>query len=109
MFPADLPLMAFRQVSRFVLNQDRDWGRFSLAAWEIVGFGLGKGFPNAAYLADAAPLAASQTPLSTDLLNKLATADEAQLTALSPELEALLATLGPLLLKWLLKKLGISV
>lgn len=94
------------------MNQDRDWGRFALAAWEIVGFGLGKAFPTAAYMADAsAPpdLAGQAAVIPPDMMQKLASADDATLATMSPELEALLATLGPLLFKWIMKKLGITV
>jgi hypothetical protein len=98
-------LQAFRQVARFVSGQDRDWGRMSLATWELVGFGLGKAFPNAAYLADSGP---PLTQLPPDFIQKLTEADtDEKLKALSPEVELLIERFGPLLFKWLLKQLGL--
>lgn len=77
----------------------------SLATWELVGFGLGKGFPNAAYLADSSP---PMMQLPADFVTKLTEADtDEKLAALSPELELLIEKFGPLLFKWLLKKLGL--
>lgn len=108
MFPTTLPLAAFQALAKFFVSTTKDWGAFSLAVWQLVGFGLGKAFPNAALLTGAAPeLHEIAAAIPADTMSKLVTADEAQLAAMSPELEALLATLGPMLLKWALKKLGI--
>jgi hypothetical protein len=104
-FPSEFPVQAMRQVARFVTGQDKDYGRISLAGWELIGYGLGKGFPGAAYLADAPPPAA----LSTDLCEKIVAANDEQLKAMAPELELLIQTVGPLLFKWLMRKLNVTI
>lgn len=43
-FPTELPIGALRQLGLFVTRKDADLGRASLAAWQLVGFGLNKYF-----------------------------------------------------------------
>ena len=101
MFPKELPLSAARQVARFLTGQDKDWGRFALAGWELTGFGLGKAFPDATYLSDAGPLSEP----TQETLKAVASADDVQLATLSPEVESLLTVVLPMLLKLLLARL----
>jgi hypothetical protein len=54
-FPSELDPTAVRQVIRFVTGADRDTGRFALALYDLLGFGLGKFFADAKFLADADP------------------------------------------------------
>lgn len=54
-FPPDLDPTAVRQVIRFVTGADRDPGRFALAVYELVGFGLGKFLSDPKFLASAGP------------------------------------------------------
>ncbi len=100
MFPKEMPVTAFRQLARFFTGTDKDTGRLSLAIYDLVGYGLGNLFPNAAYVSDATP------PDPVAAVTALATADP-DLVTLSPELEQLLQLVGPLLLKLLFKRLGL--
>lgn len=102
-FPTELPLQAARQVARFLAKKDLDKGRLALALYELTGFGLGKAFPNAAYLADA-PLEVTD-PKVNELVGTLMS--DQPLADLSPELELLLQAAIAKLIKWGLSKLGL--
>ena len=112
MFPKELPLTALRQVARFVTGQDKDYGRISLAAWQLAGFGLDKAFPDAAYLADSVPLSTG-TPvlMCSDVeMMQLTTLANADLSGEIPEdIKELIKLIGPLLIRLLLKRLGITI
>lgn len=54
-FPPDLDPTAVRQVLRFATGADRDPGRFAVAIYDLVGYGLSKYFPDAKLLASADP------------------------------------------------------
>lgn len=106
MFPTDLPIPALQQLAKFFMKKDTDWGRASLAAWQILGFGLGKAFPGAVIQLVGAPgdLKAIAATLPPDLMQKLA---NDQLVQMSPELEALIVTVASKLLGYLFTRLGI--
>jgi hypothetical protein len=56
-FPTVLPMGALRQLGLFVTKKDSDLGRASLAAWQLVGFGLGRYFGDVRFmLGDSAPI-----------------------------------------------------
>lgn len=106
MFPTDLPITALQQLAKFFTKKDTDWGRFSLASWQIVGYGLGKAFPNTVLQLVGAPtdLNAIAATLPPDTMQKLA---NDQLVQASPELEALIITVSSKLIAYFLQRLGI--
>jgi hypothetical protein len=100
-FPTELNTTALRQCLRFFNGTDRDTGRFALAAWELTGFGLGKAFPNTVYVSDAACSLPADAASLLDLLKKEA-ADK-----LPEIIDRLTKLLGPLLLRILMRRLGL--
>lgn len=93
MFPTEFPTAAVRQIYRFLNGDDKDYGRLALAVYQCAGFGLGKAFPQTAFLSDSEPV------VTQDELKLLGEA-----TALSPELEAIIEVVVVKLLKLLLSK-----
>lgn len=71
--------------------------------YEILGFGLGKLYPDAAFLSDAPPVV---TDAKVQEIAQLLASDQ-PLVGLSPEIELLLEAAISKLLKWGLSKLGL--
>lgn len=67
-FPPDLDPTAVRQVIKFVTGADRDTGRFALALYELLGYGLGKFLNDPKFLASAGP---EDEVLATELVGAI--------------------------------------
>lgn len=78
-----------------------------LAVYQIEGYVLGKFFPNAGYQMDMPPPSLDQLKTSDPhlgvLIETLTTADSSVLNEL---LDKVLPIVAPILLKWLLSKIG---
>lgn len=97
MFPSEFPLAAARQIYRFLNGDDKDYGRLALAIWETVGFGLGKAFPQAAFLSDSLP------DITEDEIKALNTAiGDPELKSVSPEVKAVLEIVVAKIVRYIL-------
>lgn len=109
-FPTAIEPRAIKQLLNFALGTDKDPGRAALAVYDVVGFGLGQIFKDAVYLTTA--LEEENVQLTDDqklMLTTMASAkSEEELKAMGPLLLIFLQTLGPVLLKIILKRLGLS-
>ena len=98
MFPSEFPLAATRQLFRFLNGDDRDYGRLALAVYQLAGFGLGKAFPQAAFLSDSVPdLTEDEIKTLSSVLNP-----EPELKAVSPEVKAVLEIVMAKLVRYIL-------
>jgi hypothetical protein len=93
-FPTELDSTAIRQIVRFVTGADRDVGRVALAAYDLVGYALGKALNDPKFLADAV----GDEPEVALIANQLVEAN-------GEKLKAVLEKYGPLIVQLLLKAL----
>lgn len=94
-FPTDLNPAAVKQLIAFATGADKDKGRAALAAYDLVGYGLGKILGNTVYLTGDL----AQTDANVALV-------EAELAGANGErIKELLQKFGPVILNALLKLL----
>lgn len=69
-FPSELPLLAVRQLFKFVKREDQDLGKAALAAWQVLGYAGHLAFGDAQFLAGDEPIAQTGPIDYTQLLTE---------------------------------------